>query len=243
MTLPQDDPVAVALQRAIQSGDLDALQRLLADHPGLAGARIGDAKGSRTPLLIAADWPGYFPNGARVVAMLIAAGADPNDPTGGGGPDRETPLHYAASTDDAEVAKALIDGGADIEVAHGSIADGTPLTNAVGYGCWQVADLLVAHGAKVEALWQAAALGRMADVEAFFAAEPGPSQTDINEAFYQACRGGQPRAAASLLERGADLNSVPTYAHDEPPLAAASTMPTRWGILASWLREKGAKAE
>jgi hypothetical protein len=43
----------------------------------------------------------------------------------------ETPLHYAASSDDLEVAEALIDGGADLEVPGGSI--GTPLDNAVGY--------------------------------------------------------------------------------------------------------------
>ncbi|HEY1319198.1 MAG TPA: hypothetical protein VGF32_03080, partial [Streptosporangiaceae bacterium] len=53
------------------------------------------------------------------------------------------------------VAEALIDGGADIEAAGGSI--GTPLDNAVGYGCWHVARLLAAHGARVDKLWQAAA--------------------------------------------------------------------------------------
>lgn len=152
MRLPQHDPRVGALQQAIHSGDLEVLRPPLDEHPGLAGARIGDAKGSATPLHKAADWPGFFPEGGRVVAMLIAAGADPNVPTEGGGRP-ETPLHYAASTDDAEVAKALMDGGVDIEIRHGSIADGTALTNAVGYGCWQVAALVLWHGAKVESLW------------------------------------------------------------------------------------------
>jgi hypothetical protein len=42
-------------------------------------------------------------------------------------------------------------------VPGGSI--GTPLANAVGYGCWEVARLLVARGASVDEPWQAAALG------------------------------------------------------------------------------------
>ncbi len=242
MRLFQDDPVAAALKHAIQHGDLEALQRLLADHPGLAGARIGDAGGARTPLHIAADWPGFFPNGARVVAALIAAGADPDDTGEGSGPVRETPLHWAASSDDAEVAGALIDGGADIELTHGSIADGTPLTNAVGYGCWQVADLLLHRGARVGTLWEAAALGVLSRVEAFFAATPGPTDPEIHHAFWQACHGGQPRSAAYLLERGADLNWVPDYAR-QTPLGVVAGLSTRWDILASWLREKGARSE
>ena len=46
--------------------------------------------------------------------MLIEAGADPNarDPDQ---PRSETPLHWAASSDDVDVARALIDGGADVD--------------------------------------------------------------------------------------------------------------------------------
>ena len=38
---------------------------------------------------------------------------------------------------------------------------GGPLGNAGGYACWHVARLLVARGARVDALWQAAALGML----------------------------------------------------------------------------------
>ncbi|WP_202426233.1 ankyrin repeat domain-containing protein [Streptomyces sp. HUCO-GS316] len=93
-----------------------------------------------------ADWPGYFPNGARIVPLLVAAGADPN----AHGPGGESPLHWAAGSDDADVAAALIDSGADIEAPHGSI--GTPLDNAVGYACWHVAALPAARGARVDKL-------------------------------------------------------------------------------------------
>jgi uncharacterized protein len=64
LTLASDDPVAVALVQAIRTSDTGWLQRLLDEHPGLASARLHDGKGgSRTPLYVATDWPGYFPNG------------------------------------------------------------------------------------------------------------------------------------------------------------------------------------
>ena len=62
----------------------------------------------------------------------------------------ETPLHYAASNDDVDVARVLFDFGADVEREGGSI--GTPLANAIGYGCWSVASLLVARGARIRGL-------------------------------------------------------------------------------------------
>jgi hypothetical protein len=46
----------------------------------------------------------------------------------------ETPLHRAASSDDVEVARALIDGRANVEVAGASIAGGTRPDDAVAYG-------------------------------------------------------------------------------------------------------------
>lgn len=115
--------------------------------------RTGIEGGWRTPLHAAADWPGYFPQASTAVQILLGFGADPNDGSGGERP--ETPLNWAASSDDLDV--ALIDGGADLEVPGGSI--GSPLDNAIGYGCWHVARLLVARGARVDKLWHAAALG------------------------------------------------------------------------------------
>jgi ankyrin repeat protein len=144
LSLDPDDPLAVALTAAIRSGDLAASNRLLVDNPDLATAMIG----SRSMLHVAADWPGHFRNGAAVVTALIAAGADPNARHTGRGA-LETPLHWAASSDDVEVPDALIDGGADIEAPHGSIGDGTPLDDAVGYGQWRVARRLVERGARV----------------------------------------------------------------------------------------------
>ena len=68
LNIGKHDPLGVAVMKAIQSGDLDALHRLLDENPGLVTARID----GRTLLHVAADWPGHFPNGAAVVTALIA---------------------------------------------------------------------------------------------------------------------------------------------------------------------------
>jgi ankyrin repeat protein len=159
----------------------------------------------------ATDWPGYFPAAPAAVALLLEAGADPNDDTGGDRP--ETPLHWAASTDDLEVAVALIDGGADLETPGGSI--GTQLDNAIGYGCWHVARLLVQRGAPVHALWHAAALGMLTRLDEILAVTPPPTAEDVNGAFWQACHGGQRRAAERLLAAGAEINATPDYANNQ----------------------------
>ena len=165
LRLSKSDPVARTLTEAIHAGDVEALKQLLDEHPGLAAARLVDAKGgSSTPLHAVTDWPGFFPHGPTIVAVLIEAGADPDAQVEGSW-HAETPLHWAASSDDVEVARALIDGGADVEITGASIAGGTPLDDAVGYGCWQVARLLVERGARVERLWHAGALGMFPRVE------------------------------------------------------------------------------
>ena len=56
---------AGAVVGAIHTGDIAGLRQLLADHPGVAWAPLGDRYGARTPLHVVTDWPGYFPNGGR----------------------------------------------------------------------------------------------------------------------------------------------------------------------------------
>jgi uncharacterized protein len=140
MMLRTGEQLAGEAIRAIKEGDLDSLQRMLAAHPEISTARIGDDRGSATRLHVVTDWPGFFPNGPAVVKMLITAGSDPNARTvGAEKKEGETPLQYTASNDDVEVAESLLIGGADIEARGGSIAGGTALENAIGYGCWRVA--------------------------------------------------------------------------------------------------------
>jgi uncharacterized protein len=237
MMLAEDDPVAVELLLAIRGGDIATVELLLVLHPGLERARVAGRKGGwRTPLHMVADWPGFFPNGPHIVRVLAAAGADPNDR--GPEPRSETPLHWAASSDDAEVAEALIDAGADIHGPQGSI--GTPLANAIGYACWQVARLLVARGARVEELWQAAALGDRGMLTELLNASPPPTPEEINEAFWHACRGGHLRIAATLFDRGAGIDFSPEYAGGQTPVQTVTDAGTRHQAMLTWLRDHGA---
>jgi ankyrin repeat protein len=124
-----DDPRAVAATQAIQAGDLDALERLLSADPWLSTARIGDWAGYRTLLHAATDWPGHFPNGPAIVQRLVAAGADVNAHSRFSS-HTQTPLHWAASSNDVAVLDALLDSGADIEANGAVLGGGTPLADA-----------------------------------------------------------------------------------------------------------------
>jgi ankyrin repeat protein len=176
------------------------------------------------------------------VKLLIDAGADPSALTTGRdsetpGPGSETPLHYAASSDDVDVAAVLIDRGADLETPDGSI--GTPLDNAVGYACWHVARLLVMRGARVEKVWHAGALGMLDRLDDLLVPEIDPEQ--ISQGFWHACVAGQRRAAERLLSAGADLNWEPDYANGTA-LDAATGLGTRQDNVIEWLRSIGARS-
>jgi hypothetical protein len=239
--IPDDNRAAVELLFAVRGGDIDLVRSLLSDIPDLARARFGAIeRGTRTALHFVTDWPGYFPSGPKIVKLLIDAGADPNVRTTGRGsetpgPGSETPLHWAASSDDVDVAHALIDGGADLETPDGSV--GTPLDNAVGYGCWHVARLLVVRGARVEKVWHAGALGMLDRLEALLVADIDPEQ--ISQGFWHACAAGQRRAAERLLRAGADLNWEPDYA-EGTALDAAGGLGTRQNIVIEWPQSIGA---
>jgi uncharacterized protein len=234
VTLAGDDPLAESATSIVQAGDLDGLERLLRDHPELATARIGDSTISRTLLHAATDWPGHYPNVAQVIDRLVRAGAEINAPFHG--PHTETPLHWAASSDDVEAIDALLDAGADIEASGAVLGGGTPLADACGFGQWHAARRLVERGATTR-LEDAAALGLTDRLEAAFATDPIPARDEVTSAFWSACHGGQRHAAEYLLDRGADLNCI---GWDElTPLDAASQAEA--SELVDWLRSKGAK--
>jgi ankyrin repeat protein len=235
--LPADDVRSVAIVAAIQSGDVETLQRQLHDSPDLAAARIVDDRGvSRTLLHIVADWPGHFPNGPGIVATLVAAGADVDavviHPSG----STETALHWAASSDDVGVLDALLDRGADIEARGAVFTGGPPMSDAVVFAQWRAARRLLERGATTT-IWQAAALGLLDRVQGLCVQTPPPAAEQITNAFWHACRGGQREVAEYLLSRGADRNWL---GHDrKTPLDVAHESGA--GEFVEWLRAGGAK--
>ena len=118
-------------------GDVQALRRLLDEHPARANARSGDGW---TPLHLA----GFF--GRREAAeLLLQRGAALT--TVSGGAEKNTPLHAAlAGACDAAIVRALVAHGADVNAAAAS--NYTPLHVAASRGNAELVRFLVASGAQ-----------------------------------------------------------------------------------------------
>jgi ankyrin repeat protein len=234
--LAADDPLAVEATRIVQSGELETLATLLAEHPALATARIGDWPHgmSRTLLHAATDWPGHYPNNPQTVQLLIDAGAEVDARFSG--PHTETPLHWAASSDDVAVLDVLLDAGADIEAPGAVIAGGTPLADATAFGQWNAAHRLIERGARSN-LFESATLGLLDRVAARVEHDPPPGADEITGAFWGACHGGQRATAEYLLEQGADPHWVSTWDSTTPLDAARRSGADE---LAAWLDGLGA---
>jgi hypothetical protein len=224
---------------AIHAGEVASLKRLLHEHPGSGRAWLietGESCGGqqRSWLHVATDWPGHFPNVARTIEVLVGAGSDVNARFAG--PNTETPLHWAASSNDLDALDALLDAGAEIDADNGVIGNGTPLTDAVAFGQWEAARRLLQRGATAR-LWEAAALGLQDVVAAALDAQPAPDRQALTEALWSACHGGQRAIAALLLDRGGDLNWIGWSGNT--PLDVA--IDGEHHELAQWLIQRGAR--
>jgi len=161
----------VERREILNSRDLSRLTRLLAEHPELATTTMehwSDHPQGAGPLGYMAmlrfdhdrlGLPRELPGTGAIARALIQAGA----PADGHPGDKETPLITAASYGDAEVAKVVIEAGADIEAVSapdsGGVPGGNALLHAAVFGMTDVVDLLVAAGARIDSLEMAAAAG------------------------------------------------------------------------------------
>ncbi len=154
----------------LNSRDLSRLTSLLAEHPELAtenmqhwADRAGeDPLGYITMMRFnhhRLGLPGELPGTGAIAKALIEAGAPVNGRPGA----RETPLITAASYGDVDVARVLIEAGADIDAVSAPDSGGVPSSTALGhaavYGMTGVVDVLVAAGARIASLEMAAAAG------------------------------------------------------------------------------------
>jgi uncharacterized protein len=234
--LTADSPLARKVTEVIRSGEAAELQRLLREHPTLAHVRIAepDCGDTRTLLHVVTDWPGSVPEAAAKIRALVAAGADVNARFIG--PHGETPLHWAASSDDVEALDALLDAGADIEADGAVIGGGSPIADAVGFGQWKAARRLLERGARVN-LWQAAALGLTGRVRDELA-RTQPSQPDLDNALWCAAHGGQRGTAELLVDRGAD----PAWVGHDDVTAAQAAERSHAHELAAWLNARATQS-
>lgn len=215
-TISTLDPIAVAAVNAIHAGRVEELRQHLAASADLATARLGDDDPdgmSRSLLHVATDWPGHFPNVSQIIKTLVSAGAEVNARFRG--PHEETPLHWAASSDDVDAINALLDSGAAIDADGGVIAGGTPLGDATAFAQWNAARTLVARGA-LAGVVDLAALGMTGEVLAIIEdSDPLPAD-EINQAFWSACHGNQVGTAQALAEMGAQIDWLPGWENATP---------------------------
>jgi len=195
------DADAQAAVQAVRAGDTVALDNVLTARPDLATALV-PRHGGRTLLHVATDWPGHLPHVAETIAILIRHGAGVDAPFRG--EHQETPLHWAASSDDLAALDSLLDAGAAINARGAVISGGTPLNDATAYGQWRAARRLVESGAVVTA-WDAAALGLTDRLAAMLRAE---SDADLGPLLWAAAHGGRRDTVAHLLDVGAEANWV-----------------------------------
>ncbi|HEY1620878.1 MAG TPA: DUF5990 family protein [Streptosporangiaceae bacterium] len=154
----------------LNSRDLSRLTRLLAEHPELATSHLEHwaDRACEEPLGYITmmrfnhgrlGLPRDLPGTGAIATALIQAGAPVNGYPGA----KETPLITAASYGDAEVAKVLIEAGADIDAVSapdsGGVPSSTALAHAAVFGMTEVLDVLAAAGARIDSLEMAAAAG------------------------------------------------------------------------------------
>jgi ankyrin repeat protein len=161
---------------------------------------------------------------AAVAALLVAQPALVR----ASGEHDKTGLHWAAQRDYVEVARVLLDAGADMEAQTSWGA--APLEWASVMGSGRVAELLLSRGARGFTLVVAAALGKLdavkamaeagtaLDVERHRGAPSTPNDewpTDsahvqgdvLSQALYSAARNGHTPVVAYLLDAGAQVDA------------------------------------
>lgn len=201
---------------AIKADDVDRLRALVDADPALATSRSSCSHPTLLQCLVLDAHES--PRQVEMARILVDAGADVNEP-----------LVAAAGIDNAVAVGYLLDRGAAIDGAGGW----SPLEEALYWNGSRARDLLLQRGAKIRNLRIAAGLCRVDVMQTFFNAdgtlrpEAGPvnwpwedrspkfasfrqdRQGIIDNALVYACMHGHLDAAAFLLERGAELNTIP----------------------------------
>ena len=171
----------------VQSGDVDAIRKLLADDPELASAE--DANGVSALMLA------FYFRRAEIADLLLAAKPELDifEATAAGKADRVfeilrqnsqsarqwsadgfTALHFAAFFNGPEIARILIEHGADVSAAAKNKMKVTPLHSAAAAPSCKIVRILVENGADANArqeggwtaLHEAAQIGDMEMVKA-----------------------------------------------------------------------------
>ena len=199
---------------AVISGDTETLKTLLRREPDLIHMRSSRAHRAMLIHYVAAngveDERQRTPiNAVDVANVLIDAGAE-IDATFLDGGSGTTPLvslvtsfHPHKSGVAAELVSVFVNAGARVDGIKG---DGEPLRLALGFEYPESVRALLECGAKIMNVEIAAGLGELELVEKFVD-EGGISRSELEEAFWCACKYGHTEVAEWFLKRGVDIDA------------------------------------
>jgi ankyrin repeat protein len=223
------DPASLSLLIAVQNGDVEIVERLIADNVSL---EIKDDYG-RTPLHVAAEF-GH----KEIAENLIDGGADIEATT-----IKSihvywfwTPLMSAANWGNVNIAEVLISAGAEVNAREKGSQDDAPILYiAADQGHTAVAELLITNGAEVDSkttnrlitpLAHAARMGHsdMAKLLVRKGANVNSVDAQTNTPLHRAATSGNVEIAQLLLANGADANANTTGGSNsgQSPLHAAA---------------------
>jgi ankyrin len=154
--------------KAVEDGNIKVVERMLEKNHSLAQAKLDNKKGIITPALYIALSMGHN----EIVKLLLANGASPKD--------NPRALRIAK---DPEMAKLLIDNGADVNWKDGNNSALTALHFFASSGNAKVAELLINNGAEIDV-------------------KNGMGQTPLHQAALE----GRLDTVKLLISKGADIN-------------------------------------
>lgn len=151
----------VERKNLIHRGDYDGLRHLVGRHPELAYEPVSSCFTNDSVLgyLGVARFHGLTDHdrSGEIARVLLAAGGSANGAAGAA----EPPLVTAASYGEADMVRALIAAGAQLEATGFAVPGGPALAHAIAFGNTEVVDTLASAGALIHGIVEAAGVGHI----------------------------------------------------------------------------------